>query len=234
MNSAETYRGRTIWELTRQEEFKGLEQTNWWVVTGGPSTGKTTLLEYLTEIGYKTMPEAARVYIDKERSKGITTEQIRALESDFQEKVLEMKNRIEVETPSDELIFWDRGNMGDSIAYMTTTHVVSSGRVNDAGLYLYDYQSGDTIMIAHKKRYKGVFLLDRLPSYKIDYARVENEAKAEEIHARIDKKYRWLGYKPIKVPVFSSDRWVSIQRRAQFVIDHIRSIDSNLPLLTRE
>ena len=78
----------------RIKEYEGLIQTNWWVITGGPSTGKTALLEELAKRGYQTKPEAARVYIDDEISHGMTIDQIRINESKFQEVLLYMKEGI--------------------------------------------------------------------------------------------------------------------------------------------
>lgn len=222
MNSPEVYqvyRGKTIWELTGRQEFEGLEPTNWWIITGGPSTGKSTLLKYLSEHGYKTMPEAARVLIDKEKEKGRAVEEIRARESDFQEVVLEMKNLTEEEIPSDELVFWDRGNLGDSIAYMTTARIVRAG--NDKTLCLYNFDSEDTTELLMRKKYRGVFILDRLSSYERDYARVEDDAGAARIHERINRSYQWLGYEPIRVPIFSQDESESLRLRAEFVLSHV-------------
>lgn len=224
--SAETRRCRTIWEILGKSEFEGLQPTKWWVITGGPSTGKSTLLEYLAQQGFKTMPEAARVFIDEERAKGRTTKEIRAREPDFQEVVREMKHHIEDEVPSGQLTFWDRGNWGDSLAYMSTAHVVSLGRRGDSNLYLYESYSGDTSVLVQKIRYAGVFILDRLSSYdSADDARVESEVQATAIHGRIDRMYRWLGYEPIRVPVFSPDKEASVQRRAQFILDTVRDVD---------
>ena len=40
-------------------------ETNWCVITGGPSSGKTTLINYLANQGYQIAPEVARSYIKK-------------------------------------------------------------------------------------------------------------------------------------------------------------------------
>ena len=41
--------------------------TNWCVITGGPCTGKTTVVELLAQRGYKTTIEHARHYIDTQK-----------------------------------------------------------------------------------------------------------------------------------------------------------------------
>ncbi|MCB0776559.1 MAG: AAA family ATPase, partial [Chitinophagaceae bacterium] len=47
-------------------------KTNWHVITGGPSTGKTTVINLLNERGFKTTIEHARHYIDTMREEGRT------------------------------------------------------------------------------------------------------------------------------------------------------------------
>lgn len=205
-----------------KENLKGLKQTNWWIITGGPSTGKSTLINNLARRGYKTIPEAARVHIDSKLDKGRTIEQIRADEVEFQLGVLRMKERIEDETPEDELTFWDRGLVGDTFAYWFLAK-------RPKGYPFSIYDSGNTIVA--KRRYQGIFLLDQLPSYKPDYARIEDKTKGTEIHRLIGLMYEVLGYQPIRVPVFPGNEAVSVNERAQFIIEHARKIDPNVPNL---
>ena len=41
-------------------------QTNWHVITGAPSSGKTTLIDQLADKGFQTVPEGARQYLERE------------------------------------------------------------------------------------------------------------------------------------------------------------------------
>ncbi|PZR03085.1 MAG: hypothetical protein DI539_26790, partial [Flavobacterium psychrophilum] len=52
-------------------------KTNWYVITGGPCTGKTTVVELLAKRGYVTIAEQARHYIDTQKVEGRTVEEIR-------------------------------------------------------------------------------------------------------------------------------------------------------------
>ena len=205
-----------------KENLECLRQTNWWIITGGPSTGKSAVIKNLDERGYKVMPEAARVNIDSKLDKGRTIEQIRADEVEFQIDILRMKEKIEDETPEDELIFWDRGLAGDSMAYLSLARRPEGTRVN-----IYDSET----LISAKRRYQGVFLLDKLPSYEQDYARVEDNVKGAQIHRRIGFVYETIGYEPIRVSVFPGNEAVSINNRVQFIIDHIRKTNPNVPNL---
>ena len=53
-------------------------QTNWCVITGGPSSGKTTTVNMLRDRGQTTTIEHARHYIDTQRVTGRTVAEITA------------------------------------------------------------------------------------------------------------------------------------------------------------
>jgi len=90
---------------------------SWYVVTGAPCSGKTTLLSSLEKLGYKVVPEVARTYIDNFIKNGGTVENLRSDELKFQEEVLTQKYKIEESLNQSEVIFFDRG-IPDSYAYL--------------------------------------------------------------------------------------------------------------------
>jgi predicted ATPase len=175
-------------------------ETNWYVITGGPCTGKTQTIGYLSFLGYHTVLSPSRVYINVERSKGSIIEEIRANEAEYQKKILDMKiNQID-KMPPNKLIFFERG-LPDSIAY-------------------YKHCGEDTssvIKICREIKYKGVFLLDKLP-YEKDYARVESEVDANALHKLIKEVYLDLDYNITEIPVRSIDE------RAMMILDKIKRI----------
>ena len=63
-------------------------QTNWYVITGGPSSGKTTTVNLLNKRGYKTTIEHARHYLDTQLVKGKTVDEIRSNQKEFQSGIL--------------------------------------------------------------------------------------------------------------------------------------------------
>jgi len=171
--------------------------TNWYVITGGPSSGKTKVIEYLAFLNYAIIPEAARILIDNETSKGKTIQEIRGDESEFQRKTLEMKIKTENRIPPKQITFFDRG-IPDSIAYY----------------YLCKESSSLGIKASQKRKYKKIFLLEQLP-FQNDYARTENKKTAQHLSQLLYKSYSDLSYNIICVPV------KSIKKRVEFILNKI-------------
>ena len=175
-----------------------IEKTNWYVITGGPSTGKSKTIDHLAFLGYSIRPEVARILIDDELSKGKTIEEIRGDEKSFEHKILKIKIETEETAPKNDLIFWERG-LPDSIVYIKRC----SGDHNLA------------LQLSKKRQYKGIFILDLLPAYEKDYARTETSTKAKEIHEALYNCYSELGYKVVRVPV------APISERVEFIIKQV-------------
>ncbi|MEN8907676.1 MAG: ATP-binding protein, partial [Clostridiales bacterium] len=155
-----------------------MKKTNWYVITGAPSSGKTKLIEHLSFLNYNTIPEAARIYIDQKLSEGNTIKNLREDEGKFQKKVLQMKIDVEKKVNPDVLTFFDRGIL-DSIAYYSIL-----------GLDL------KSVISANKMIYKGIFFLESLDTYDItDTARVENLKTAEKLEKLLEQSYTDYGYK---------------------------------------
>ena len=83
------------------------KQTNLYVITGEPGSGKTTTANLLKNRGYQTTIEYARQYIDSQRIAG-RTEQIRRNQIEFQTGVLNMQVEQEVRLAPDGIVFLDR------------------------------------------------------------------------------------------------------------------------------
>ncbi len=173
---------------------------NWYVITGGPNSGKTTILDYLSRLGYYTIPEYARLLIEKEMEKGKKLEEIRNDEIKFQNKVLNGKLQLEKKAPKNKIVFLDRG-IPDSIAYYRFLKGKFSKEVWEKC----------------KNRYRKIFLLDMLP-YKNDYARNESKKDAQKIHRLIKQTYEELGYKVIRIPI------MSVEDRVKMILKHVSSV----------
>ena len=171
---------------------------NWYVLTGAPSSGKTTTLEALKKKGYKVFYEWARIYIDHEMKKGRTLKDIRKNELQFQRKILKLKIDFEKKLPKRKLIFLERG-IPDSTAYMKMCGI----------------EKDQTLEKALKKCfYKKVFLLE-LIKYETDYARTESQEDAMVIDDLLEKSYTDLGIKVTRVPK------MSVEKRVKFILDNL-------------
>ena len=172
--------------------------TNWFVITGGPSTGKTTVINILAKRGYKTTIEHARHYIDTMKDEGETVEEIRANKRKFQLGILDMQIEQEAELSPDETVFLDRA-IPDALAY-----------------YKFLKLDIDTLLLKAIERvsYKGIFILDRLPFVR-DYARTEDEVAQIKIHNLIIEVYESLGFPVVFVPVLSPEE------RVDFILNNI-------------
>ena len=172
--------------------------TNWYVITGGPSTGKTTVINLLTEKGYKTTIEHARHYIDTMKEEGRTVEEIRANKRKFQLGVLDMQIEQEAELSPSDTVFLDRA-IPDAMAY-----------------YRFLKLEYDKILLDAMKEvaYKKIFILDRLP-FVNDYARTEDEQAQKLIHQLIIEVYQSLEFPVVFVPVISPDE------RVEFILKNL-------------
>ena len=161
-----------------------IRQRNWYVITGGPSSGKSTVIQLLKDLGYKTTHEVARHYIDLQRINGRSIDEIRANQRQFQHKVLNLQIDLERRLDPQELIFLDRG-LPDELAY-----------------YQYFNLPPDEKLVEYLKTatYKKVFIMDLLPLDK-DYARTEDTEAQKALHQLIIDSYKARNEPIVMVPV---------------------------------
>lgn len=152
------------------------------VLTGGPSVGKTTMIELLAAEGYTIIPEAARMIIEEERLKENGNVPSKNLLK-FQELVLERQCGLENSVPQG-LVFIDRGIV-DGIAYCRYGNVPVPQKIFELA----------------PKRYDLIFLLDQLGMYEEDGIRSRKLEDSVALHTLIEAAYRECGYEPLRVPV---------------------------------
>ena len=169
------------------------KKTNWYVITGGPGSGKTTTVNLLAARGYKTTIEHARHYLDTKRTGGRTVSQLRANQSEFQLGVLMMQIEQEASLPAEDLVFLDRA-LPDARAYYRFLGLREDPLLSEA-LNTVDY--------------KGIFILDPLPLVN-DYARTEDEAAQLKIHELIVEVYSSLAFPITTVPVMPAENRVDL------------------------
>lgn len=171
--------------------------TNWYVITGGPSSGKTTTVNLLRDRGFTTTIEHARHYIDLKRVGGESVEEIRARQSEFQHGVLTMQLEQEAALDPDEVVFLDRA-LPDSLAYYRFLDLEPAPHLLEA---------------LGRVSYRKTFILDLL-SLVPDYARTEDGEAQRRIHDLLTEVYRELPSPVVSVPVLSpADRVAFILER---------------------
>lgn len=158
--------------------------TNWYVITGGPSSGKTTTVDLLRGRGYQTTIEHARHYLDTQRLQGRTVNEVRSHQEEFQLGVLEMQIEQEASICPDDVVFLDRA-IPDALAYCRFL-----------GLQVHHKLTAAMTTVSYRK----VFILERLPLVN-DYARTENEAAQKTLHELLTDVYESLPFPVVHVPV---------------------------------
>ena len=178
---------------------------NWHIITGGPSTGKTTLQDELAKLGYATLAEAARMEIDDAVEIGLTAEELRADEKHFQDEVVRRRVELEAGLPTDRPVILDRG-MQDSLAYYR----------------YYDFEVEPWVQdLIDEARYGLVFVMEPLGFLKKDYARTEVNEFNDYITDLLVEAYKEYGMKPILVPP------VSVPERLKLVLKHLKAYESS-------
>jgi predicted ATPase len=185
------------WEMSEsfQTKFSGTEldadllttpfrvQTNWHVVTGAPSCGKTTLINLFADKGFQTSPEGARLYLEKEIAKGRTIEELRSDQVALQSKIKDMHLDIEQGLQANEFIFLDRA-VPDCLAW---------DRV-------FGLNPNEFLKECFHFRYASVILLERLP-LQLNGLRYQDDALQDFTEKWHLRDYNALGYRILRVPV---------------------------------
>jgi predicted ATPase len=172
------------------------------VITGGPSTGKSTVIDELINRQYTCFEEVSRDITKKAREEGI--EQL--FLSDpllFSRKLIEgrVKQYHDADQLDDNIIFFDRG-------------------IPDVNAYLkYSKQpipeEFETITKAHPYD-RLVFIMPPWDEiYTKDAERYENFNQAQLIHNKLVNYYKDLGYYLIFVP------FGPVEKRVDYIIDSL-------------
>jgi predicted ATPase len=178
------------------------------VITGGPSTGKTSLIERLGKEGYHCFPEVIRsMTLDAKNEAGLsnfTTNPIAVVPDplEFNRKIMDARiaHFKESTLMARPIVFFDRG-IPDVLAYMD--------------YFEQDYGPEFTDLL-DSHRYDSIFLLPMWPEiYISDSERFESYEEALEIHRYLHQTYTRFGYPVVEVPKDTIDR------RVTFIMDRL-------------
>ncbi len=162
-----------------------------YVITGGPGTGKSTVIAELAKLGYQTVPEAARLVMEEEQNK---LQPILPWTNlyEFQRRTIAKQLNLEAQLKSG-IAFLDRGRR-DCVGYCR------KGRI--------DVPPEVTAALS-TENYQYIFLMEPLCQYVTDQHRRETQEKALDLHHFIAAAYRDGGYLPITVPALSPSERVN-------------------------
>ena len=174
------------------------------VITGGPGTGKTSVIKNLEESGYLCFHEIIRDLtseaIHGNDPSNYTTNPLQFVDDPFLFNTRILKGRLQQFLEAKELekqvVFFDRG-IPDVLAYMD---------------YFGQEYGEDFIDTCRINRYDQVVILPPWKEiYKSDGERFESFDEARAIHEELVKTYEFFEYAPVTLPTGTVDE------RSQFV-----------------
>jgi predicted ATPase len=168
--------------------------TKKYVLTGGPSSGKSSIISALELEGEYVVREAAEDYIRLRHAQGQKTPWV---EENFQGKILELLLQREERVPETERVFLDRG-AADGLAYQ------------QPGTELYDRILAES----ENRRYEKIFIVEPLGNLVQNGVRRESYEESLKIQEKLEAVYRNLGYEPILIRKGTLDERVEAVKKA--------------------
>jgi predicted ATPase len=169
------------------------------VITGGPGTGKSSLINELVKREFTCFEEISRQVTLNARKDGVD-QLFLTKPLLFSELLLEARTKqfLDARSTEKDLVFLDRG-LPDVLAYMDYANSAYPKRFVD---------------ICKNHVYEQVFVLAPWQEIFVsDSERYENFNQAVKIHDALLHTYERFGYKLIDVP------FDSIEKRADFILD---------------
>ncbi len=179
-------------------------RTEWVLVDGAPSSGKTTVIQALHRRGYRIVPEVGRAYVELELARGRTLGDIRGNEERFQRALIAFYVEQFRRLDAAQSVILD-GGFPHAQAYIELNATPNMPNI---------------LALCRPFRFKKIFLCDPLP-FEADHVRTEDAAKAAFLDRRIEEIYRELGYEPLRIPA------MTVEERAAYVLDNLPSAEAH-------
>jgi len=171
------------------------------VLIGGPSSGKTTLINALKSDGYYCMEEISRQITIDSQEKGIDQLFLEDPLLFSQHLLLGRQTQFnEADSINQDIVFFDRG-LPDVVAYLD---------------YLGNSYPDSFKTICSEHKYDYIFILKPWKAiYKQDNERYETFEQAVVIHEFLVKSYTKFGYTIVDTP------FGTVKERIDFIINHL-------------
>jgi predicted ATPase len=178
-----------------------IERSNFFILTGGPGAGKTTIIEELRRRGFLCVDEVARAIIQEQLRTGgnamHTGDQIKFRDLMLARSIATYEEVVEREAP----VFFDRG-MPELVGY---SHLIGTEVPDQIRRAVARYRYAETAFIAPP--WEDI--------YCNDAERVQDFGEAVESYEAMVVTYPQVGYRLVEVPKGP------VAARADFILNHV-------------
>jgi len=156
--------------------------TNWFLSTGAPSSGKSTSLRYLMTDGYNINPDISREYIVNIKKRGIPFEKEVLYSEQIQRILFYIMTADALELDPEQMIIHDY-SLPDNIAFLKLSGLSISDEVKRSAMIF---------------RFKKVFIFEPL-DFVQDGVRTEDREDQEKLFQLLCETYVSIGYDPVVI-----------------------------------
>ncbi len=164
------------------------------IISGGPGSGKTTILGLLKKHHFKTYKEVPRILIENQLDREKPVLPWTDLSS-FAEMCFKMMLNQKKDAEKYDLVFFDRA-IGDILAYMNI------GGLNPLSEYINEAEKDYYNIVFLFKPHKNLYFSDRIRPHSFN--------EALDIHKEIKMIYSNLGYEIEEIPFCSLENQIEI------------------------
>ena len=190
---------RRIIEILESEVPPHTINSRWYIIAGGPCSGKTTVLEELQRNGFQVLRETAEELLKTAVNSGKTVEEVRKDPISWQQKVAWEDFSIMQNIAKEKHVFADTS--------MLETYAFARRAGMDFGTNLQQF--------LRMFRFRKVFFLEPLELYETTLVRREDQRTALALSREILAIYREFDYDPIILPP------ISIQKRVALILENM-------------
>jgi predicted ATPase len=175
-----------------------MTKSNFYVITGGPGGGKTSLLECLASKKYAYIPETAREIIKERLTQGLSP---RPDAKTFAEEIFAKDWANFISNSDSSILFFDRSFM-DSACLLFDADADAYDKIRDVHL---NNRYNNTVFIAPPWR----------EIYRTDAERDQSFDEAIRVYQRLENWYLEHGYDIVILPKDT------VETRATFILDRV-------------